>query len=136
MLTDGELDQIASDLARELPDTVTVRRQDGTTYDPDTFEEVPAWTVVAEAVRGAVTPVAQRATTVVHADSPQVQREWMVTLPVGVAGVQVEDVVTVDASHSLSEGRVLTVRDVHHGTLAASLRLRCVENQTYPPEGA
>lgn len=134
MLTTTELDDLRTDLDRELSDQVTIRWQDGTTYNPATFVEEPNLTVRATGVAAHVVPDSTRTSTPDEAGEPIILRTYTVTVPYATT-VEVEDEVVVTASDDAQlVGLVLTVRDVRANSLAISRRLRCVVRLTDDPD--
>lgn len=133
MLPAAELAVARDDLEAELPDLVTLWSDTGTkTTDPDTLAEVPVWQAEAEDVAAGVVPQRSTVTKAESGDEPVFLRMFNVTLP---AGTNVEVGWYVEVTSSLdgrTDGRVLTVRDVTHGTVSLSRRTVCQDNLTRP----
>ena len=134
MLSVDELADARADLEAELTDTITIRWQDGTTYNPDTFVEEPNLVVRAVGVDALVIPDPDRTSTPNEAGEPIILRTYTVTVPHDTV-VAVEDELLVTGSLDAGQvGKVLTVRDVRTNTLAISRRLRCVDRLTVDPQ--
>ena len=134
MLTATELDDLRTDLDGELSDQVTIRWQDGTTYNPATFREEPNLVDRAVAVPAHVVPDPDRTSSPNEAGEPIITRTYSVTVPYATT-VEVEDEVVVTRSEDAQlVGLVLTVRDVRVNSLAISRRLRCVVRLTDDPD--
>lgn len=133
MLTAAELVQARADLEAELPDVVTVWRDTGEdTTDPDTLAEVDVWEPLAVDVAAAVVPQPRDAQQRESGDEPVFLRTFHVTLPAATP-VEVGDYVEVTASEDdRSQGRILTVRDITHGSVSLSRRTVCQDNLTRP----
>lgn len=134
MLSATELADLRDDLEAELDDQVTVRWQDGTTYNPATFREEPNLVDRAVAVPAHVAPDPDRTSSPNEAGEPIITRTYSVTVPYATT-VKVEDEVVVTGSKDVQlVGTVLVVRDVRVNSLAVSRRLRCVARLTDDPD--
>jgi hypothetical protein len=120
------LADMRSDVLREMPDRVSVRRQSGFTIDPVTLMQEPATTDVAVNVRASV--VRKQSRIVQQGEGGFDVETYAVHIPHGTDGVQTGDVLTVDVcTDPDAVGRVLAVRSVTFGTFGASRRLECEE---------
>jgi hypothetical protein len=134
MLSAVELADARTDLEAELPDTVSISWQDGTTYNPVTYKEEPNIVVRSAAVDALVIPDADRTSAPNEAGEPILFRIYSVTVPHDTT-VEAEDILQVTASRDAGMvGLQLTVRDVRDNTVAISRRLRCVVRLTDDPE--
>jgi len=120
------LQDMRRDVLREMPDRVTISRQDGFVLDAITLTQVPLTTDVAVAVEASVV---RRTTKMVQQGEGGFDDEtYHVHIPHTVEGVVTGDRVTVDAcTDPDAVGRLLTVQSVTFGTFGASRRLVCVE---------
>ena len=127
MMTDGPvLAAMRSDVLREMPDRVSIRRVGGFTVDPVTLMQTPATEDVAVGVRASV--VRRTARTVQQSEGGYDVETYAVHIPHEVDGVQTGDVLTVDVcTDADAVGRLLAVRSVTFGTFGASRRLECEE---------
>ena len=127
-MTDRILADMRSDVLREMPDRVSIRRLDGFTLDPYSLMQVPATTDVALDVRASVVRKASRL--VQQGEGGYDIEEYAVHIPHEVDGVVTGDQVTVDAcTDPDAVGRVLAVKSVTFGTFGASRRLTCDEQE-------
>ena len=133
MLDAAELALARDDLEAELPDTVTLWSDTKTTTtDPDTLVEVPVWNAEAVDVPSSVVPERNNVRQVESGDQPVFLRTFSVTLPADT-DVEVGWYVEVTSSQDgRTDGRVMTVRDVTHGTVSLSRRTVCQDNLTRP----
>jgi hypothetical protein len=123
------LSDMRSDVLREMPDTVTIRRQSGFTVDPVTLIQEPAFTDVAVGVRASV--VRKQSRLVQQGEGGFDVETYAVHIPHTVDGVRTGDTVTVVAcTDSDAEGRMLAVKSVTFGTFGASRRLECEEQES------
>lgn len=139
MLTADELDDARADLEAELPDTVTVWRDTGTTtLDEATFEELPVWAKVHDAIPALVVIEEPRDRPHTEAGEPIITRVYVVTLPADRL-VESGHIIVVDDSHDdATQAAVMTVRGQRHGSLSISRRVTAQANLTTPrfvPEG-
>jgi hypothetical protein len=133
MLTADELQDARDDLHAELLDRCVIVYQDGTSYDPGTFVEVPNWEVRQQDVPCLVVPDPDRTSSPNEAGEPIIMRTYSVTVPHDTV-VQPEDVVVpVSTFDGQLDGLQLTVRDVRTNSLAISRRVRCVARLTPDP---
>ena len=122
------LADMRSDVLREMPDRVSIRRQTGFTVDPVTLVQQPATTDVAVGVRASV--VRRQSRIVQQAEGGYDLETYAVHIPHEVDGVQTGDLLTVEAcTDPDAVGRVLAVRSVTFGTFGASRRLECEESE-------
>ena len=134
MLSEQEAKDLRADREADLPDRVTIRYQDGTTYNPATYVEEPNLVVRATDVRAELNPDPDRTSRPNEAGEPIIMRTYSVTVPYATS-VEVEDEVVVTRSlDSAKVGEVLTVRDVRTNTYAMSRRLRCTVRLTDDPD--
>lgn len=120
------LDVMRGDVLREMPDRVSVRREDGFHVDPVTLVQVPVLSDVAVGVKASVVRLQSRV--VQQAEGGYDLETYAVHIPVSVVGVVTGDVLTVDScSDGDAVGRTLVVRSVTFGTFGASRRLECEE---------
>ena len=133
MLDAAELAVARDDLAAELGDRVTLWSDTGTkTTDPDTLAEVPVWQAEQVDVPAVVVPERNNVRQVESGDEPVFLRTFNVTLPAATQ-VEVGWYVEVTSSQDVeTAGKVLTVRDVTHGTVSLSRRTVCQDNLTRP----
>ena len=122
------LADMRSDVLREMPDRVSIRRQTGFTVDPVTLIQQPATQDVAVGVRASV--VRRQSRIVQQAEGGYDLETYAVHIPHEVDGVQTGDLLTVEAcTDPDAVGRVLAVRSVTFGTFGASRRLECEESE-------
>jgi len=134
MLTSTELADLRADLEEELADRITVRYQDGTTYNEVTYVVEPNLVDRATDVPAHVVPDSTRTSTPDEAGEPIIMRTYSVTVPYATV-VKVEDEVLVTTSADTQQvGLLLTVKDVRTNTLAMSRRLRCTVRLTDDPD--
>ena len=128
-MTDAALlADMRSDVLREMPDRVSIRRADGFTLDPHTLMQVASTVPVALSVRASVVRRTER---IVQQGGGGYDIEmYAIHIPHEVDGVATGDLVTVDAATDADAvGRVLAVRSVTFGTFGASRRLVCDEQE-------
>lgn len=122
------LADMRSDVLREMPDVVTIRRQSGFTVDPVTLIQEPAFTDVAVGVEASV--VRRQSRRVQQGEGGYDIETYAIHIPHTVDGVQTGDTLTVVSStDSDAEGRTLAVNSVTFGTFGASRRLECDEQE-------
>jgi hypothetical protein len=120
------LADMRADVLREMPDRVSIRRQDGFHIDPVTLVQVPTTVDVAVGVRASV--VRRQSRLVQQGEGGFDVETYAIHIPHDVDGVQTGDVVTVDAcTDADAVGRLLAVKSVTFGTFGASRRLECEE---------
>ena len=108
-----------------MTDTCIITRAGDPTYNPSTLAyTTPSTTVYSGKCRVKPQNVMDRQ---VQAGERAVQIwPYVVSVPMSVTGVQVDDVVTVTASADADlEGQVLVVKDVTRGTNVTARRLGC-----------
>lgn len=128
MLTSDEIDDIRSDLVPELPDVVTIRRQEGSTVDPVTLEEVPNWTVLYANQAALVVWRSREGRFVEEGDTQVGITDFAVTVPADVVDVVKGDqIVVVDCHDPAAVGKTLTVTFAGFGSLSISRRISCQE---------
>jgi hypothetical protein len=114
-----------------MVDTVTVERQDGTTLDPDTLEEVPNFEAVYTGAARVVRPGSLAPRDNVAGGFEFGVRALLAYLPVSVEGIVAGDRLTVTATDSLTDpdllGLVATVQANLTRTYAAKRTLVCEE---------
>lgn len=115
---------------RLMGDTVTIRRQTGTTFDPSTGEETPTFTTVytgqAKLQQRGLPRVTQADTETFEA----VVATTMLHLPAATTGIEVDDQVTVDTSDNPSlAGRMFVVVGLPAKTHQTALRIEVEEQQ-------
>ena len=133
MLDDALLADLRADLAAELYDTVALWSDTGTVVQDDEppFGTVDVWKLEGE-YGATINPERNASRRADEGGSPTFLRTFHVTVPYDVeaeVGWFVEVVVSRDPR---TQGRVLTVRDVQHGTQSISRRLVCQDNLTTP----
>lgn len=133
MLDDALLADLRADLAAELHDTVALWSDTGTVVQDDDppFATVPVWSLEGE-VAATINPERKGSTRADEGGSPTFLRTFHVTVPYDTdaeVGWFVQVVLSRDAR---TQGRVLTVRDVQHGSTSISRRLVCQDNMTRP----
>jgi hypothetical protein len=122
----GLLADMRSDVLREMPDRVTIRRQDGFGIDPVTLIQQPTTVDVAVGVKASV--VRRQSRMVQQAEGGFDVETYAIHIPHEVDGVQTGDLLTVDAcTDPDAVGRLLAVKSVTFGTFGASRRLECEE---------
>jgi hypothetical protein len=126
MTDSAVLAAMRSDVLREMPDRVSIRRQDGFVVDSVTLVQVPLTTDVAVSVRSSV--VRRQSRMVQQAEGGYDIETYAVHIPHSVEEVRTGDVVTVEAcTDPDAVGRLLAVKSVTFGTFGASRRLECEE---------
>jgi len=122
------LADMRSDVLREMPDRVTIRRQDGFVVDSLTLMQVPLTTDVAVNVRASV--VRRQSRIVQQSEGGYDVETYAVHIPHDVGEVRTGDLLTVDVcTDPDAVGRLLAVRSVTFGTFGASRRLECEEQE-------
>jgi hypothetical protein len=120
------LADMRSDVLREMPDRVSIRRQDGFGINPVTLIQEPTTADVALNVRASV--VRRQSRIVQQGEGGYDVETYAVHIPHDVEDVQTGDTVTVDAcTDPDAVGRLLAVKSVTFGTFGASRRLECEE---------
>ena len=121
-----ELDLMRSDVLREMPDRVSIRRLSGFAIDPVTLIQQPATVDVAVNLKASV--VRRQSRMVQQGEGGYDIETYAVHSPHGTEGVQTGDVLTVDVcTDPDAVGRLLAVKSVTFGTFGASRRLECEE---------
>jgi hypothetical protein len=113
-----------------MVDACTIRRQTGTTTDPDTGYPTPQY-LSPDPYTGACRVQQHQAT----ADQQNPGEDFLlllrveIQLPPSVVGLQVGDVVTITASAHDADlvGRVFRIHDLAHKSEATARRVQCVE---------
>jgi hypothetical protein len=124
----GLLADMRSDVLREMPDRVSIRRADGFGIDPVTLIQQPTTVDVAVGVKASV--VRRQSRMVQQAEGGFDVETYAIHIPHEVDGVQTGDLLTVDAcTDPDAVGRLLAVRSVTFGTFGASRRLECEEQE-------
>jgi len=128
-MTDSALIQaMRVDVLREMPDRVSIRRQDGFVVDPVTLMQVPVTVDVALSVKASV--VRRQSRLVQQAEGGYDIETYAVHIPHNVEGAQTGDILTVDVcTDPDAVGRTLAVKSVTFGTFGASRRLECEESE-------
>jgi hypothetical protein len=128
-MTDSRvLADMRSDVLRDMPDRVSIRRPDGFTLDPVTLTQVPSTLNVAILVRASV--VRRQSRMVQQGEGGFDVETYAVHIPHDVDGVRTGDLLTVDVcTDADAVGRVLAVKSVTFGTFGASRRLECEEQE-------
>jgi hypothetical protein len=122
------LADMRSDVLREMPDRVSIRRLSGFVLDPVTLVQQPATEDVAVGVKASV--VRKQSRMVQQGEGGFDVETYAVHIPHDVDGVQTGDVLTVDAcTDADAVGRLLAVKSVTFGTFGASRRLECEEQE-------
>jgi hypothetical protein len=122
------LADMRSDVLREMPDRVSIRRLSGFVLDPVTLVQQPATQDVAVGVKASV--VRKQSRMVQQSEGGFDVETYAVHIPHDVDGVQTGDVLTVDAcTDADAVGRLLAVKSVTFGTFGASRRLECEESE-------
>ena len=122
------LADMRSDVLREMPDRVSIRRQSGFAIDPVTLIQQPATVDVAVGVKASV--VRRQSRMVQQGEGGYDIETYAVHIPHDVEGVQTGDLLTVDVcTDPDAVGRVLAVKSVTFGTFGASRRLECEEQE-------
>jgi hypothetical protein len=122
------LADMRSDVLREMPDRVTIRRQDGFVVDAVTLMQVPLTVDVAVGVKASV--VRKQSRMVQQGEGGYDVETYAVHIPHDVEDVVTGDLLTVDVcTDPDAEGRLLAVKSVTFGTFGASRRLECEEQE-------
>jgi len=120
------LADMRSDVLREMPDRVSIRRADGFGIDPVTLIQQPTTVDVAVGVKASV--VRRQSRMVQQGEGGFDVETYAVHIPHEVDGVQTGDLLTVDVcTDPDAVGRLLAVKSVTFGTFGASRRLECEE---------
>jgi hypothetical protein len=113
------LSDMRSDVLRELPDRVSIRRLSGFAIDPVTLVQQPATEDVALNVKASV--VRRQSRLVQQGEGGYDVETYAIHIPHDTDGVQTGDLVTVDVcTDPDAVGRLLAVKSVTFGTFGAS----------------
>jgi len=128
MTDSAVLAAMRSDVLREMPDRVTIRRQDGFVVDVLTLTQVPLTVDIAVSVKASV--VRRQSRMVQQAEGGYDIETYAVHIPHDVEEVRTGDLLTVEVcTDPDAVGRLLAVKSVTFGTFGASRRLECEEQE-------